>query len=99
MTVKWILIRYVFAIACLLSPLSVNPVHAQLSIDLGLDKGTRDLINGLPEEIRKQVETAVRNLLPDLDAHVEKYIADVDTVIHKNIIDGINQLQCSSTAV
>ena len=80
--------------------LTPRPAHAQsLPITIGVDHGTLNAINGLRNEIRVQLEKAVRDLLPDIDKSMEKYIADLDGVISKNLMDGINALQCSTTGV
>jgi hypothetical protein len=77
-----------------------HPACAQpLPITIGVDQGTLNVINGLPNEIRVQLEKGVRDLLPDIDKSVEKYITDIDGVISKNMMDGINALQCSATGV
>jgi hypothetical protein len=88
-------------ISCVLAAgLSISSARsAPLDIDFGVDQGTKDIIQGLPEHLRKQLEQAVRDLLPELDKHVATYIKDIDKVLHNNIADGINALQCSSTGV
>ena len=44
-----------------------GPSVAQLGVTFGFDSGTKDLIQGLPDNIRQQIEKAVADILPMID--------------------------------
>ena len=83
--------------SCLISFSSVNAVvpiqahliqeyRANVNVEAGLNQATRDLLKGLPEEVRKQAILALREALPLIDMSVEKYLAKVDEILSKQLM-------------
>ena len=48
-----------------------------VSVEVGLDEGTKSLLQSLPENLRVQFVKAVQQSLDTLDFHVDKYISDM----------------------
>jgi hypothetical protein len=59
--------------------------------NVGIDKPTRDLLAGMPEEVRKQFVEAIKEVLPLLDESIAKFIKQLDEMMSKQIIN----LQCA----
>jgi hypothetical protein len=72
------------------------PCYAQIDIGFGLDSGTRNLIQSLPANIRQQIETAVANILPEIDKSVLTYEDHLNSIIHDNIDQGMKALECAA---
>ncbi|PBB20393.1 hypothetical protein CK219_10495 [Mesorhizobium sp. WSM4313] len=65
-----------------------------LDLDVGLDKGTRDMIEQLPPAIRVQMLQLLKDALPLIDVSVSSYITQIGTVFHDNLNDAIRQVSC-----
>jgi hypothetical protein len=90
--------RIVFKIANLISALllifSITNAHAQVTF--GLDKGTNDTLQNLPEQLRLQLFKLLQDSLPLIDRSVEGYLSQIDKILRQNIADGLTGLQCSA---
>lgn len=68
------------------------PLGLGFSVDArliaGLDAPTRDLINGLPSEIRVQLIKTLEEALPMIDESVNGYLNKVDQIIGEQITHG-----------
>jgi hypothetical protein len=56
-----------------------------LSVGVGLDDSTKQLIEELPAEVRKQIFGLLQDALPLIDQSVEKYLARIDEIMNKQI--------------
>ncbi|MGO6692503.1 hypothetical protein ACCS54_18920 [Rhizobium johnstonii] len=65
---------------------------AGIDVEAGLDAATRDFLQKLPENIRKEIVTAVRQSLDIADVHVASYLAQLDALLTKQI----NDVACKS---
>jgi hypothetical protein len=68
---------------------------AQLGVTFGFDSGTKDLIQGLPDNIRQQIEKAVADILPMIDKSVLNYETKLNDIVHNNIDFGMKSFQCA----
>jgi hypothetical protein len=68
-------------------------------IPIGIDRGTQDFVQRLPEELRKQVFQLLKDSLPLRDKSVEKYLAAVDETIRRNVDQGLKAAQCTSEGI
>ena len=59
--------------------------------NVGIDKPTRELLAGMPEEVRKQFVEAIKEVLPILDESIAKFVKELDEMLSKQIIN----LQCA----
>lgn len=66
-------------------------VKTDSDVTVGLDETTRRLIQGLPDEVKKQVLDLLRQALPLIDTSVEKYLNRVDEIVSNQV----NHLQCA----
>ena len=61
---------------------SIDSAKAQFDITFGVDKGTKDLIQDLPDNIRQQVEAAIKDSLPLIDQDVVKWETTLGDILH-----------------
>lgn len=73
-----------------------TPAFAQLTITAGLDSGTKDLINQLPDKIREALVKALAQALPMIDKSVAGYLDQVNKIIASNIASGTTAVQCAA---
>lgn len=106
---SYIWIRFQRAFVCLFVALvSSGNAHAFLGlfyaeakisthseIIAGLDEPTRRLIEGMPENVRKEVVESLRQSLPLINKSLAEFLQDVDLRLEKRI----NQLVCSGQAL
>lgn len=59
----------------------IQEYRAKIDVEAGLDKATRDLLQSLPEEVRKQAILALKEALPLIDVSVEKYLDKVNDIV------------------
>ncbi|MCZ8256099.1 MAG: hypothetical protein O9327_10585 [Polaromonas sp.] len=64
----------------------IQEYRANVNVEAGLNQATRDLLKGLPEEVRKQAILALKEALPLIDMSVEKYLAKVDEILSKQLL-------------
>lgn len=64
----------------------IQEYRAKIDVEAGLDKATRDLLQSLPEEVRKQAILALKEALPLIDESVEKYLDKVDDIVTKQLL-------------
>jgi len=94
MEIVRLLSRFGIVAAMSIQPVA-SPVRAQLpnfqlptipvSVEVGLDAGTRALIEKLPEEIRKQFVAAINESLTRLDFSVDTYIKTAQAAATKTV--------------
>jgi hypothetical protein len=68
-------------------------------IPIGIDRGTQDFVQRLPEELQKQVFQLLKDSLPLVDKSVEKYLAAVDEIIRRNVDQGLKAAQCTGEGI
>jgi hypothetical protein len=75
-------------------PVLVATSHAA-GISIGLDRDTRDTINNLPENIRKQLFLLIQQSLPLIDTSINWYITHIDLVLKDNVSQVIDHMSCN----
>jgi hypothetical protein len=66
-----------------------------LNITGGIDKGTQDFLNQLPDQVRKALVQAIAEALPMINANVTEWLKQVNKIIGDNIASGATALQCA----
>lgn len=77
-------------------------VKAQIQlpvIPIGIDKGTQNFLQGLPEEVRKQLFKLLQDSLPLIDKSVDKYLKQIDDTIKSNVDYGLKATQCTTEGI
>ncbi len=64
----------------------IQEYRAKIDVEAGLDKATRDLLQSLPEEVRKQAILALKEALPLIDTSVEKYLDKVNAILSSQLL-------------
>lgn len=66
--------------------LKIEPlVLPMLSVEVGMDKPTRDLLNSMPANVRAEVVKAVNESRTLIDESVEKYLKKIDEIMEKQV--------------
>jgi hypothetical protein len=84
----------VLTLAFLLRP--TIDAKAQLGIQFGLDSGTKNTIDGLPDRFRIQMFKLLNDSIPVINTTVNGYIDHIDKVIKSDVDDAISQATCAS---
>jgi hypothetical protein len=85
-----IIVTVCFTFISFIAPMSFGisvsqEVSAKLKLEAGLDERTRALIQGMPKEVREQAILALKEALPLIDESVEKYLAEVDVIVTRQL--------------
>ncbi|MEY9402016.1 hypothetical protein ABIF66_001818 [Bradyrhizobium japonicum] len=81
-----------------LAPFNISsfaqPVPA-LKVTGGLDKGTQDFLDQLPDQVRKALVQAIAESLPLINTSVTDWLKQVNKIFADNIAAGATALQCA----
>jgi hypothetical protein len=86
----------IIGLATVLSFMSTTPPKAQITITGGLDKGTKELIERLPDDVAKALLQAIQSALPLIDKSVASYLEQVNKILSDNINKGATAVQCAA---
>jgi hypothetical protein len=82
-------------ILALIFPGSAAAQGIPVSVTVGLDGSTRDLLDRLPKEIHDQIIASLQDAMPIIDKSVVSYLAKINEILDHQI----NHAQCSLTGV
>ncbi|MBD9373447.1 hypothetical protein IB238_12535 [Rhizobium sp. ARZ01] len=66
------------------------------AISIGLDKGTKELLDQLPEDVSKALLETLKQAQPLIDQSVLLYLQTVNKILSDNISSGATAIQCSA---